>query len=240
MYFLFSGEGSTDMGKGKLQDQLCEGNNYELGPMAMIVDQLVKNKTNQSFIAEQLCGFIPKSLLLQRAKPTRPSKNGMVFPGIKKKKETAYFYRAARAFGAWARTEKQRRKEKVVAVLFRDSDNRASSERGEWSDKWESMINGFSNAGFSAGVPMLPKPISEAWLLCALKRKMPYENCAALERRSSSPKAKAPMKKELKDICNGDSSRSYLCDLFEKGKIEASKIDMPSFNAFRDRLLKVI
>lgn len=239
MYFLFSGEGSTDMGKGQFDDRICEGVNYEYGPMTLIVDQLVKDRTNQSFIADQHCGFIPKSALIAKAKSARPRKKGVTLPGIKKKKETAYFYCAAHAFGVFANKEKQSRNDKVVAVLFRDADNHASSGRGEWSDKWDSILKGFAAAYFDAGVPMIPKPISEAWLLCALKCR-PYQNCTPLEKRSSSPKADRPLKKELSDACGGKSSRSDLCTLVENGRINALQINMPSFNAFKKRLFEVL
>ncbi len=55
----------------------------------------------------------------------------------------------------------------VIAVLFRDSDGTASSGRGLWEDKRKSIEDGFGEAGFDYGVPMIPKPKSEAWLLCA-------------------------------------------------------------------------
>ena len=240
MYFLFSGEGSTDMGKGPDNSRICEGEDYKLGPMALIVEQIVSDKHKFSPIKQNRCGFIPKGLLMKKAKNKRPGKKNSTFPGKKKKKETAYFYRTAYAFGILANEESKSRGEPIVAVLFRDSDNRNSSERGEWSDKWESMINGFSNAEFSAGVPMLPKPISEAWLICALKQKRPYKNCDALEKRSPSPRARVSLKKELNDVCRGNSSRSNLCTFVEKRQVDACKINMPSFNAFKNRLLEVI
>lgn len=49
-----------------------------------------------------------------------------------------------------------------------------------WTDKLESMKNGFKEADCILGVPMIPKPKSEAWLLCACKENA-YQHCAALE-----------------------------------------------------------
>ncbi len=240
MYFLFSGEGSTDMGTGKHNNRICEGDDYEPGPMALLIEQLVTAKKRSSSVLQGQCGFLPKTALVKRAKPNRPGKKNFMLPGAKTKKDTRYFYSTAYSFGITAIEKSQTRGEQVVAVLFRDSDDRKSSGRKEWSDKWDSMIRGFAAAKFDAGVPMLPKPISEAWLLCALKEKGPYDNCAALERRSPSPKAKRPLKQELNDVCGGNSSRSNLCALVEQKRVSADNIDMPSFNAFRERLLEVI
>ena len=234
MYFLFSGEGSTDMGKGRLQDRICEGNDYELGPMAMIVDQVVKHRTGCSVIQEGQYGFAPKNELIKKAKAARPGKKGMTLPGVDREKETAYFYHSARAFGTWAKKIQEKRREVVVAVLFRDCD-KEGQDRGVWQHKWNSMLDGFTEAAFNHGVPMLPKPISEAWLLCALKNN-PYQNCDALEKRSSSPKAKKPLKNELDKVCDGTD----ICSLVKSGRVNALKIDMPSFNAFKEKLLEVI
>ena len=42
------------------------------------------------------------------------------------------------------------------------------------------MLDGFAEENFSRGVPMIPKPKSEAWIICAL-RSNPYEGCESLE-----------------------------------------------------------
>ena len=67
-----------------------------------------------------------------------------------------------------ARIAKEREvetKDNVVAVLFRDADT-ATAGRGTWAEKRQSMLDGFAEEGFARGVPMIPKPTSEAWLLC--------------------------------------------------------------------------
>jgi len=236
MYFLFSGEGSTDTGSGNVIDTICEGDNYEPGPMAVITDQLYRSKHGKSFISDRQCGFISKNALQKKAKTSRPEKKSPKLPGKKRAKETGYFYHNARALALWAKEKQNVRKETVTGVLFRDCD---SQQRGVWQDKWQSMLNGFMDASFDHGVPMLPKPISEAWLLCALGKK-PYQNCAALEIRSSSPSAKNPIKADLRKKCDGKISRSDLCTLIESGKVDALRINMPSFNAFKSRLIEVI
>ena len=80
---------------------------------------------------------------------------------------------------------------------------------------------------------MIPKPTSEAWLLCALKEN-PYEGCPALEDRS--PKS---LKEELRNL-HGQLPREELCQMLAERKIDIEQIDMPSFAPFRSRLEEVI
>jgi len=55
---------------------------------------------------------------------------------------------------------------------------------------------GFKIEKFDRGVAMIPKPKSEAWLLCALRNKA-YENCQKLEDRSGNDDSPNSLKKEL-------------------------------------------
>ncbi len=239
MYFLFSGEGLTDCGTGDLSKRISERSQFHLGPMTMLVDQIVKREQEYSPVASKDCGLLPKAALVQAAKGLRHAKKGVLLPGGKRARETAYFYRAAQALARKAKTKAHSCKDDVVAVLFRDCDGSHSAPRGLWRDIQKSILDGFAAESFGKGVPMVPKPTSEAWLLCALKSK-PYENCRALEARSPSPKAKVPLKAELEKRLSGDSSREHLCALFDDNRIDACRIDMPSFNAFKERLLAVI
>ncbi len=99
------------------------------------------------------------------------------------------------------------------------------------------MLHGFEEEGFSRGVPMIAKPKSEAWLLCALKG---YQGCAALETRSGNDSSPNSLKAELRDRLKGDASAEKLRDLVRDRSIEFQRIDMPSFLAFRQRLEEVI
>jgi hypothetical protein len=44
MFFLFSGEGITDLGSGKLELGINHGENYFPGPMAVIADHVIERK----------------------------------------------------------------------------------------------------------------------------------------------------------------------------------------------------
>ncbi len=86
---------------------------------------------------------------------------------------------------------------------------------------------------------MIPKPISEAWLLCALKQN-PYQNCKELEHGSGSRRSPNSLKKKLNNILGQEPTSEMLSELVMKRKIDHSRIDMPSFNAFKNRLLEVL
>lgn len=86
---------------------------------------------------------------------------------------------------------------------------------------------------------MLPKPKSEAWLLCALKAN-PYQSCAALENESGNDASPNNLKGELAKVLGTDPHREILCDHFNAGRIDPHRIDMPSFYAFKTRLGEVL
>lgn len=203
--------------------------------MAIFVDQLVEQRLGFSFIKTSYYGFVSKTTLVEKAKPLKREKKSPRLPGKKKPKETSYFYLNARALALCAKEKEEELDEKVVAILFRDSDGTASAGRGLWRDKFNSMVRGFDEEGCRRGVPMVPKPKSEAWLICAVKEN-PYEACAALEDRSGNDNAPWPLKDELAVLLDGATSRTEICDMMRDGAIDASRIDMPSMTAFKDAL----
>ncbi len=60
-----------------------------------------------------------------------------------------------------------------VAILMRDADNRA------FKDVYNEIVSGFQAAGFENGIPAVPVPKSEAWLICCLDtgRSSKIETC---------------------------------------------------------------
>jgi len=230
------------MGMGSGKDAICCGDTFQPGPMALIADKIVEERYKFSVVDTCCCGFVSEHRLVERSSALRPRKHLPRLPGKKKPKETGYFYRNARALASYAREKQQELGEnaKVVAILFRDSDGTASDKRGLWEDKRNSMLHGFEDEAFNSGVPMLPKPKSEAWILCALKEN-PYCGCDALEERSGNDNSPASLKDELRTRCEGKlPSREELCDMVRQGKIDYRRVRMPSFAAFRDRLNDVL
>ncbi len=239
MYFLFSGEGATDLGRCIHPVEFCEGKEYEHGPMTVMVDQIVFTQRNYSPLETSgYYGFLPESTLKGRASDLKAVKKAPKLSGRKRPKETLYFYNNARVLARIALEREQELEDDVVAVLFHDSDGTASAGRGLWADKFQSMLTGFRVEGFDRGVPMIPKPKSEAWILCAMK--YGYQNCDALEGRSGNDDSPKALKDELEEHNGEKLSAADLVALIENRTIDIDQLSMPSFNAFRTRLEKVI
>lgn len=237
MFFLLSGEGVTDMGAGKGAATICEGEDFLVGPMATIVAKVVEAKHDYS-ILDGACGFISEGSVAHRAEELKAVRKQLRLPGKKQAKETRYFFNSARILARFAKEKAADLNDEVVAVLFRDSDGTASAGRGVWHDKRESMLDGFDEEGFDKGVPMIPKPKSEAWLICAWK-KNPYRGCDALEERSGNDNSPNNLKDELEELLEEEVSPDSLREKVGES-FDIDRIKMPSFKAFRDRLEDVI
>lgn len=237
MYFLLSGEGVTDMGAGRANQPICEGKDFLVGPMAIIVAKIVEAKHSYS-ILDGACGFVSESRLSHLAKELTASKKSMMLRGKKRASETGFFFKTARALSRIANEKSAELNDEVVAVLFRDSDGTASAGRGLWPDKWHSMINGFEMEGFQRGVPMIPRPKSEAWLICAWKKR-PYQACDALESRSGNDHSPNSLKAELATLLAAAIDAELLREKVETD-LDVDRIKMPSFTTFKEHLERVI
>jgi hypothetical protein len=102
----------------------------------------------------------------------------------------------------------------------------------------ESILTGFEVEQISTGVPMIPKPKSEAWILCALRNQ--YQNCGKLEDESGNDDAPNSLKQQLEEYLGEPGSRIVLNDKIDAGEIDIDRIkDMPSLTAFKNRLDEV-
>ncbi len=239
MFFLFSGEGPTDLGVCADGDSQCDAENYNYGPMTVIVSQIVELRHEYSLLDSECFGFVSKSALADRTSELKSEKKKETnFPGKKRRRETLHFFNNARVLARIAKERESELNDEVIAVLFRDSDGTVSSSRALWADKRQSMLAGFERERFSKGVPMIPKPISEAWVICAVKNH--YEGCDKLEDRSGSKNSPNPLKRELKDYLGKLPGREELCQMVLDRKIDIQKIQMQSFKAFKERLEEVI
>lgn len=240
MHFLLSGEGPSDIGLCADGADRCEGAGFLRGPMAMFVDRIVEARHRYSLLEAGCCGFVSERVLAGRAAELKSAKKALGLPGKRRGKETRYFFNNARILARIAGETGQLLQDEVVAILFRDSDGTASAGRGLWAEKRRSMLDGFAEEGFHRGVPMIPRPKSEAWLLCALKANR-YESCDSLEDRSGNDDSPNSLKRELTGIIGEETSVvEILCHLIEDGRIDVDKIKMPSLEAFRSRLEAVI
>lgn len=227
MLVMVSGEGSTDVGT-------MDGQDFIPGPMACFVDQWLEKKMQYSLLEAGMLRFVSEHELTIKTKMIAP-RTGR---GKKKGKETKYFYKNARALARIAEQVRREEHTPVMAVLFRDSDGTRSSGRGEWRDKFDSMLGGFAVEHFEFGVPMLPKPKSEAWILCALREQ--YNHCDKLEQESGSDNSPNSLKKQLEIFLETRATRELLVDKIKDGHLDITRINMPSMKAFKDRCNEVL
>ena len=239
MYFLFSGEGVTDLGSGLPGPVIAEGDSYLYGPMTVLADQIIESRHGYSALESECCGYVSEHDIASRGHELKAARKMLALPGAKVPKETRYFFNTARLLARFAREKATERNDDVVAVLFRDSDGTASAGRGVWPDKRKSMLDGFTEENFARGVPMIPKPKSEAWIICALKSS-PYVDCETLEERSGNDDSPNSLKKELERLLGEPATRACLLGKIEDGSIDCNRIGMPSFRLFRERLEEVI
>ncbi len=233
MLLLVSGEGPSDIGN---QVHGGKGPVFSHGPICLILDKLLESVFQFSLLDSGLVVFVHKTELLAIEEKRR----GRQFsaPGKRKSKETGYYYENARRLALKAAQLGDESGDVVIPVLFRDADGTQSSGRGEWQAKWQSMLEGFAAGDSELGIPILPQPKSEAWLLCAC-REPAYQHCAALEQESGNDDSLNPLKDQLARARNGLSTAADLNHAISEGEIDPHRIDMASFNAFRVRLNQV-
>lgn len=215
MHLILSGEGPSDLGTCSNATALCDSDGFAPGPMVWFVDQLIElyQGFELSHLANGLVTFVSKQYLVGHQSPR--SKKAVRLTGKTRQKETLYFERNTQALAEVAKQLAVDKNDKVVAVLFRDADGTASSGRGEWQAKWRSMSRGFRAQEFYNGVPMIPKPKSEAWLLCALKPN-PYQHCNKLEDESGNDRGQNPLKAQLEQAYGGPLPTATLNQLWSQ------------------------
>jgi hypothetical protein len=236
MIMVLSGEGPTDIGTCANALGECSGDDFRPGPMAVVIDKLAELIAGYSLLAAGALEFISEGNIARASKQLPMALSA----GKKRDYETAFFFKGARALARHASRRGAAANCPAGAVLFRDADGTRSTERGLYEAKWNSIEGGFRAENFENGVPMVPKPKSEAWLICALKPQ-PYQNCAALEDSlSGNDNSPNPAKTQLEALLDLlDKSSADLPDLVGDGAISATRIDMPSFQRFRQRLEEV-
>lgn len=200
MKLLLSGEGPTDLGVNR---PVAGGVEFVPGPMAHVVDRLLGVRLGYSLLEVHAAGggcvsYVGESELASLGKTGSP-----LLPGLKFGKGTALYTRNAQVLGLTA-IEARSAATPVIAVLFRDGDGTRSVPRADWERKVASIERGFELVSFDAGVPMVPRPKSEAWLLCALKPQA-YTHCDSLEDAPGNDASPNSLKKAPGSACGSRS-----------------------------------
>lgn len=234
MRLLLSGEGPTDLGQDR---PVAGGVEFVPGPMAWVVDKLLEcHHTGYSLLDAHQAGGDCITHIHETALAGLGRRGSPLFPGVKFGKGTAYFTRNAQALGLLAKQTAAQEDQPVLAVLFRDGDGVSATPVGEWQEKVDSMHRGFALVECSTGVAMVPRPKSEAWLLCAL-RSPGYANCAPLENASGNDTSPNSLKQQLAALCGGtDPTAAEQVEWLTSGTVDPLRIEMPSFNTFKKSL----
>lgn len=233
MYLLLSGEGVSDMGRCQF-GETCEPPLFQAGAMAIMIDQLVEIAQDYPFshLDNQSVSYVSEKFLADQKMPVMGK--SMALRGKKRPPETMYYFQNARALATIAKELSQQVNDTVIAVLFRDADGSASAERGNWQNKYNSMKNGFAVESYDFGVPMIPNTKSEAWLLCAVKND--YQHCDNLEGIKGNDDSPNSLKSQLATALKGKTSAIELTELVKDKAVDVERIDMNSFNQFRQDL----
>jgi hypothetical protein len=204
--------------------------------MTVLLDQMLEPRLGYSL--RSIPGeyrYVNEAALVERAKARKNSTSKFSLVGKKRDRETGYFYINAWMLADIALQVENECRDKVIAVLFRDCDGTRSSRTGLWASKWKSMENGFGRTGFSKGVPMLPKPKSEAWLLCAAQPSV--ADCSSLEDIPGNEASPNSAKSQLDGVFGVNKSGDELCAWLEANPVDENRLSsMPSFAAFKGKL----
>jgi hypothetical protein len=215
------------------------GREFVPGPMAWIVDKLLNrpDKLDCSILEGHTKGYDWIRFLsefdLRELRSARPR----FFPHTQGTFGSQFFRANAYQLGKHAQTVAVERNDAVIAVLFRDGDGTRSTPKAEWQEKFDSMLSGFEVAEFKSGVPMVPRPKSEAWMLCGLrKREDANRDCSELEDASGNDASPNSLKAQLANHIGHEPTAEEQAELVRSGQIDPALIDLSSFVAFRAEL----
>jgi len=235
---LVFGEGPTDMGRSRNAQAYAHGDDLEVGPMLLLAHRLLGRHLpdwNADLFDLQQENAIP-SVLVAKAEMATKTRAGK-FKLLSKDVKQGYLIHSKRAavLGELAQ-QSGSLTEAQLAIYFHDTDG-TNRDPHDPNDLVLAVNGGFRAAGFaSQGVAMVPQPTSEAWLICSCKPDA-YQHCAQLETQLSgndrSP-ARAPKLVLGHHLGNPNYHRGDL--LPAVNAIELDRLDMPTFNQFRDDL----
>lgn len=228
---LVTGEGSSDMGGSNNGHSISSGASYNLGPMALLAVRLLQkiipdwNEDNIDFQSpNNWMTCISGSELARQAKGVRKHR-----PSTKLKKGFVEHANRATTMAGYAKDN-----EHQLAFYFHDTD------KCDFDDLHQSIMLGFNGIEGVHGIPMIPKPTSEAWLICGQKQD-PYAHCTALETELSGNDAasddNAP-KKVLARLIGQEATTEQQYEMVTG--IDVTRINMPSYNQFKTDLTTAI
>jgi len=237
MKLLISGEGPSDLGACNNAQGQCSDGDFNRGPMAVWLARLWEAMLHYNMLdTPEAVVYVTEKALSQKAKESGVRMQRQ--RGKKQAVETGLYFSNAQQLGLMAQQLAGDQADTVMAVLFRDADGTRSAPGQLWQSKWDSMVNGFASVAFEFGVPMLPKPKSEAWLMCAGKTaKHSYAGLDAISGNDDSPNSAKKQWDAFMGSPQTAAQEAIWCA--ENPADWKNMLTMPSFKAFFDRFDKV-
>ncbi len=239
MIVVLSGEGPSDLGACNNAQGMCRKPEFVHGPMTVLVDKEIECQLRYSMLEttpEQYI-YLSEERLRELEQVRKQNRRSVSLAGKKQAQETGYFFINAWMLGDEAQRLEEEQGDRAIAVLFRDCDGTRSSAASLWQDKWQSMRNGFDRSALGLrGVPMLPKPKSEAWMLCAVQNN--YQHCQSLEDLSGNDAAHGSAKALLDQAMQGNASRQTQVEWLADNGFDHDAVArmMPSYNHFKQSM----
>lgn len=243
MIVVCSGEGVSDLGACINHSGFCQDDFYKSGPLTIVIDYIIEEILQYSPLQVHpgTYRYYSEAYLTERLVEKKNQRRSFVFAGRKHGTETGFFYFNAWMLGEITKELEATEQDAAIAVLFRDTDGTNTAPSDIWSQKTLSMEEGFKRAEFTKGVPMMPRPKSESWFICAAKEN-PYQHCANLEELSGNDKSPNAAKKLLSELLGGEASSERLLTWLENNGMNCRELagEMPSFAKFYHRLVEVL
>lgn len=229
MKCLLLGEGPTDLGAN---DDFAVPR-FRKGPMTFAIDAVADRRG---------VGGIDYTLLSRGdvSRGIKQSRRGISARPKEVDSELRSIYQSA-----WYLGKNALATGKDMAVFFHDPDRTRSAPRDQARRLEKAMDAGFAVEGFRAGVPMIPVPRSEAWLLAYFQKGLPrqsaYNHSERFEDLPANDQSPNSAKKLLQDAVGAESEAdTYSKVMDEIADLDWSQVKMPSFNHFRERLESVL
>ena len=229
MTCLLLGEGPSDLG---VNNDYSEPR-FQKGPMTRVIDYLADKDGVKEVEYELLSrGEVSRGIKSKRRQiASRPKEVDQGFRNI---------FQSAFYVGTVARD-----RHKDAVVYFHDQDRTNSAPTNTAQQLERAMEYGFDMARYEFGIPMIPVPRSEAWLLAyfqkGLENHQPYNKAEVFEKLPGSDKSPKSAKKLLcRAVGVKVESDIYPNIMEEFNDIDWTRVDMPSYNRFRKRLKVVL
>ena len=242
MKLLLSGEGPSDLGSCTYPHNECSGADFQHGPMVRLLISLLEHLNPWGYSLDDHPDsfvYVSKAKLEEMTKVNQTPRT-MRFRGKKTGAETRYFFDNAKSLGSRAKHLASELSDCVLAIFFRDVDG-TNQHPGQWADKVKSVQDGFAAAEFELGVPMLPTPKSEAWLIC-IATGQPGTSCATLEALPGNDDSPNNAKDQLAAALGGHHNAAQLASwVGGQQAIDFIRLrTMPSFASFESSLKSAI